>query len=208
MARRSTAGFTFLEIMIVVAIIGVAAAVISLNITRNKERHGIKVELRALRSAIERTRTVSMMAGARLGSPRLNLTGSCSGVQVPGAPAVHPAMQIMADGTYNFPDSLTPNGADPDVLDVNCKTQTLGTGENGLANLTYNGQAQLAAPQLLLTFSSGGRMMTDAPGNDFYVRIQHNDPNEPQLAGIRVLSSGIICSSSDPAGATLCDQDP
>ena len=194
--------------MIVVAIIGVAAAVVSLNITRSRERQGIKVELRALRSAIERTRTVSMMTGARFGTPRLNLMPSCTGAQVPGAPGVHPAMQIQADGTYNFPASLTPNGGDPDILDVNCRTQVLGSGESGLTNLVYNGTAQLPAAQLVLTFSAGGRLMSDAPANDVFVRINHNDPNEPPLAGIRVLASGIICSSSDPAGATLCDQDP
>lgn len=193
-----------MELMIVVAIIAVAAAVVSMNITRARARQEIQREIRAIRVAIEKTRALAMNMGARVGTTRLNVLGTCTGVSVLPGGLPHPVIWIdPPSGQYNYPTSYVLQ-ANNEVLDVGCQTVTIGN-SGGVASAVFDGALQ--GGTLQFGFTSSGRLIAPA-GADIYIRLLSNDPNEPQPPGLRVLPSGVVCESTNPGpGGRPCDED-
>jgi prepilin-type N-terminal cleavage/methylation domain-containing protein len=213
MRRTATHGFTLIELVLVVAIIAIAAGIVTVGITRTKERQSISQELRLLRAAIERTRSLTVIAGSRVGTARITHNGCDVTTDANGNPQL--VMRIRQTNAYNYPDSVTPDPPN-DQLIVNCRTTQLGFYASGGTRGEFRATAGLGA-DLDLWFSPTGRLLGVMNGGapvvpaDAYVRLVHTDPNEPPPAGLRVLPSGIVCNSSNPtptlARSGVCDED-
>jgi prepilin-type N-terminal cleavage/methylation domain-containing protein len=198
---RHPRGFTLLEVMIVVAIIGVVATVAVWSIERQRERVGMERGIAQMRGAIELSRALATVAGPRSGSGRLVADASCNWVAAN-------QMEVQVDGpngTINYPSSVA-IGADPEQLVVSCDTWRVrdaieGTGA-GLAGVPLFSSP---AGVINFAFSPSGRLVTDA-GLTTAVFIQLQGSTNEVPPGVRVLASGIMCQSSDPTNAVPCDE--
>jgi prepilin-type N-terminal cleavage/methylation domain-containing protein len=199
MAFRHQRGFTLLEMMIVVGMIAVIAALAVYQIQKQRERVSIERGIAQMRSALEESRALATVAGSRAGTPRLVQDGSCNWV---GANQ----MEVQIDGpsgVINYPSSVAVDPGDPERMIVSCDNWRVadviyGTGAGSPGTVpTFSSPAGVVN----FAFSPSGRLVA-APG-PIFVQLQGVDSNPP---GVRVLASGIMCQASDPSGAIPCDE--
>lgn len=199
--RRSTqAGFTLIEMMIVVAIIAIVAAVAAWSLFRTEERISVERATTEIKSLFERARSLSAVAGSRVGTPRLNLLPSCVAPPTPNQLWIN---INVAAGTVNYPSNVTYNAA-LDQLDVTCETWTL-------ANEVKNGVVANFDPATTgptqFAFAPSGRLV-EPPGpaqGAVYVKVQ--SANEQKGWGFLVLGSGVMCQSDSGLGPPRqCDE--
>jgi prepilin-type N-terminal cleavage/methylation domain-containing protein len=187
-------GFTLIEMMIVVAIIAIFAAVAVFSIQRNRETVSIDKAAAEVRSFVEEARSLAALAGSRAGSDRLNPSASC------GAWTLNNHMEVTIDGAAGrvvYPSEVT---LDPvtNELNVDCETWLLADRITAGSNATFTEPAGTVT----FAFTPSGHLLGngDAP---VFVRI--GTPETVRNFGFRVLTSGVICQSSDPAGG--CDEE-
>ncbi len=195
--RRTSGGFTLLELMIVVSIIAVAAGLASLDINRTKQRRTARQALLDLRAATERARTFAVQAGSRLGTPRV-----VAGVVPAGCGALEPmGIWVMrtGDNTYCVPEGLT--SAADGTLTVDYALLRLGADER-----EYAGRVDLAPAGVEgFGFTSSGRLRS-RPAGQAQVHLRMVSDTDSYATGFRVLASGVVCDAAE-GGGPLCDSD-
>lgn len=189
-----------------VAIITVLSAMAAIGLTRSRERTTMRQEVIRVRSAIERSRTLAVQAGSRLGTPRLVLDPATCRAAPSGD--VNNLWVVVNPGTQEVwvPTTLQPNPA-TDITTAFCERLQLGQGQLG-----YDGVLNLGiGAGNTFAFSSSGRIIGDgAPPPGTGVHIIATNPNDARRYGFRVLPSGIVCDSTNiapVAGVPPCDAD-
>lgn len=190
-------GFTLLEVMIVVAIIGVVAALVG-NATQRQQRKARTYDAaRQFRSRLEHARTLAMSAGPALGTNFAN----CNDATVPRlAVVIDPAVSA-----YTIPTSLQFNAQ---LIESNCQTYQVATFDGdsrGTANFTVNGGTALTT----IAFTATGRLDETVTPGPILVRFEDSLGGEATRGyGIRILPSGVTCSASGTAPGDACSEDP
>jgi prepilin-type N-terminal cleavage/methylation domain-containing protein len=202
---RMRRGFTLLEVMVVVAIIGVVMALAGTVTERSQRRARMHDAARQFRTRLEHARTLAQAAGPLLGTPRFV---NCATGLGPGGNAL--AVNVDPGlNSYQLPVSLRFNNITGNMESI-CQTYTVGdfTESRGMALITVNG----AAAPMPFAFSPNGRPVAApagpaVPAIGMFVRFEDSLGGETARGyGFRVLPSGVICSASDPAAAA-CDGD-
>ena len=148
----------------------------------------------------KRPRSISAVAGSRIGTPRLVVDASCGGPgPIPNFPwvTVNPgAGTMIVPVDINHPPNL-------DVATVSCMTWDL---TNVVAPDT---QAQFdpASGPLVFSFGPTGKVMlpNGAAGSVFLrVRGAGQSSQVNSQPGIAVLASGVMCPSGGLGGPTQC----
>lgn len=189
-------GFTLLELMIVVSIVSVVAALASLNITRTKQRRTTRQALLDLRAATEKARTFSVQAGARLGTSRVGVGALANGCAAPPDATQIWVVQVTPT-SFCVPSGLT---ADADGnLSVDYQRLVLGEDEP-----EYNGRLLMVPALQAYGFTASGRFRASPAGvRSVHLGIRNQDDN--YTAGFRVLPSGVVCDANTEDAT--CDSD-
>lgn len=191
-------GFTLLEVMIVVAIIGLVMALAG-NATQTSQRRARMHEAaRQFRSRLEHARTLSIAAGPLLGTPQFV---NCFGGGGPPGPSLLVVID-PANNAYQIPTGLAFAGP---VLRSNCQTVQVAGGSESrqTATITVNGGVALTP----LAFTANGRLDPVISPGPIFIRFEDAAGGAAERGyGFRILPSGVICSASGAAGAA-CDED-
>lgn len=204
MRRR---GFTLIEVMIVVGIIAILAALGFMGVTRHSDKTRVQKAARDLAQHVAQARSIAETVGPRINTALLTVNG-CT-----GGPTN--AISIVIDPTtqqYFAPETVTYDAA-TDSMTVECRTYDINGSfvlsvTRGLGTLvTANGGP------LVFSFASTGRLITGTgpnattPANpvDWHFEIVRTGIAHERY-GYRLLQSGIICRSSYPA-AIQCNED-
>lgn len=186
------AGFTLVEVLVVVAILGIAVSFVFSAVIRSTDYVEIDQAARQLKTRIEEVRGLAAVAGARLGTPRFQ---NCD-----GSNQLVIAIQPFAN-TYTLPRSVEYDAA-TDVMTARCETFDVAAETNGAGRFDLPNVAALN-----LAFTATGRVLQPAqptPAGTLFFRIRHT--RDVRAYGFRILPSGIICTASDPA-VVDCDRD-
>jgi prepilin-type N-terminal cleavage/methylation domain-containing protein len=213
-ARRSAAvrGFTLLELLTVVAIIGIAMAIVGTSIQRGKERQAIAASSLELRDRIERARTLAAEAGARLGTARLVMQPACwtpatgnDAIDRQGWVFINPATRQV---TLPVELALGPNA---DQRTLVCRTFVIGDQPTGGPDVNFAsaGGTVAVAPGVTLSFgfSSGGRLLLPPAAPAALPWVGVTEPRSRLTKGFRVLTSGTLCEAATAVAAagSPCD---
>lgn len=193
--RVKQSGFTLIEVMIVVAIIGVLGALAGSLMTRSRERANLNAAGSLLKSRLELSRSLAIGLASRFGTPQVTDDGSC----LMGGNGLFMTFNVGA-GTYNLPTQVTDNGDGTST--VSCTTFDVADDSTDRAELDPSS----VVPPLGVTFTPSGRLV-NAGGQpaELFVLLRNPQVNQEQY-GVRVLSSGILCRSFDPAPGE-CDAE-
>jgi prepilin-type N-terminal cleavage/methylation domain-containing protein len=201
--RRHRRGFTLVELLLVVSIIALTAALAFNNITVQRERTGIEESLRNIRERVEHVRTLSRRLGPLVGSPGAGATWVYNGcvAPVPG----YLWVSINPAGPWNIPRDviITP----PDTVTVNCESGTI---QQVTSNAERSTSVRVASAPPLFSFTGTGRVINTGlvnPGPLWVALRRASDMAGTLPHGFRVLPSGLLCGSKGGAGGQLCDTD-
>lgn len=194
-------GFTVIELVVVVGIVGLLTSLAVFNVTRNRDTVQMSRSVASLRAEVERARALARTAGSRLGTARVQYGPGCAGAALPGS-----LLWVSIDpgpGTVLLPRALRYDEP-TDTLQLTCAPWDFG-GARGAA-----GEANFIAPAapVVFGFASNGRLAFPdgvAPVNVF-VQLRH--ASGETAPGFRVLPAGVTCISSNPAPfPDPCDED-
>ncbi len=190
MRVRSRQGFTLIEVMVTVAIVAIASAMAIFMVTRNRERASLDRAMVELRNRIQRTQSLAMVAGSRLGTARLAFNASCAGVP----PGNFLWIQVTSPTTVQIPFQIRYDNA-ADILRVDCAVFDV-TAESG-----GNGVLDAAAVGTVFSFTGSGRVILPGGGTGpVFIAGQINGGN--QRYGFRFLPSGVSCAAT--VAAEIC----
>ncbi len=205
-------GFTLLELLTVVAIIGVAMAIVGTSIQRGKERQAIAASSLELRARIERARTLAAEAGARLGTARMVLQPACWTPATGNDAIDRQAWVFINPGTRQVTLPTAINlGPTPDQRTLVCQTFVIGDQPTGGADVNFAsaGGTVAVAPGATLSFgfSSGGRLLRPPLAPAILPWVGVTEPRSRLTKGFRVLTSGALCEAATAVAAagSPCD---
>jgi prepilin-type N-terminal cleavage/methylation domain-containing protein len=206
---RRRAGFTLVELVVVVAIVGLLVGVAAYNITRSRQRVSLERATFDLAGRLQRAQALAAVAGSRLGPVRDPLPGRGErfqyGAGCTAADLIAGQRQIwirfLAGNRVEVPGQLDYN-PDTDTMTLQCEVFDLGLATTGL------GAFVAPAAPVVFGFAPSGRLIYPAGGPvpPPPVFVQVADANDNKTFGFRVLASGIICPAS-VAGGPLCDEE-
>jgi prepilin-type N-terminal cleavage/methylation domain-containing protein len=210
-------GFSLLELMIVVAIIALVAALVVPNFTAHTEGNRVEAAVKLLRSKVERARVLSGEVGPRIGEPNAAWTYvGCA----PSLPNGYLWSTIDTTGNYIIPYRVdvdrNPSSPTFGVVTVSCETGTLTNLVQGNSPQLNQALPTVAAPaaNLAFAFSGTGRVCFDGlngpcdPANypaDASFILQNQ--RDQKRYGFRIFQSGMLCTASLPGSQTQCDTD-
>jgi prepilin-type N-terminal cleavage/methylation domain-containing protein len=191
--HRRSRGYTLLELIVVVGVIGLILGIGAYRLTRNRERASVQGTLAELQGRIERAQALASVAGSRLGTARVQYDASCTN----GGANTQLWVRFRTATTVEVPAQVTYDAA-ADVLQVGCDVLDL-TADSGAT-------ATLVSPAVATTlaFSPTGRLINPAvPGAALFVQLRTPDQ---RTFGFRILPSGVFCKASLAAGP-VCDEE-
>lgn len=186
-------GFTLVELMIVIAILGLLTSLAASSFARSSSRASIHNAGMLLKSRIEHTRGLAVATGSRFASERLAADGSC---KVNGTGLF---IQVdLANGEYNVPTALVIE--EDGSARVFCENFTLD--RDSAKRARFHARTTRA----VFSFTPSGRLV-GADGRPTEVFLAVEDQAEPlENYGFRILSSGVICRSGN-SSVGACDMD-
>ncbi|MEL7367796.1 MAG: prepilin-type N-terminal cleavage/methylation domain-containing protein [Myxococcota bacterium] len=197
--RRKThqAGFTLLEMLIVVAIIAVVISIVSLSLVRTDQRMTIEMANVRIKGLLEQARSLAAVAGSRVGTNRMSYGPTCTD-ETAASPGDFAQWQLWVrynNGQLEVPSSVTIQG---DSLQVGCETYDIAAETNNLGQFTFP-----LGPVDVAFMPSGRAIIRGQPGPFAYFQVVN--PADGLLYGTRVLPSGVVCTASVLAGPPWCD---
>lgn len=207
--RSRRLGYTLMEVVVVVALIGVMAAIAVSNISRQRQTRSVETQIAYIHDRIQRAQALASVAGSRLGTVRLVYGPGCTppgGVANPDG--TNPLNQLwirVAPPNIEVPVALVPVGPN---LRVDCQTYAINLDpENGSPiNAAFVGASLVNAAQF--AFTSSGRLIFPAAPAQPYVYLQAAIP--PALTprfGLKFLASGVACRTSVDNPAAPCTEE-
>ncbi len=196
MGRR---GFTLLEVMIVVAIVGVVMALAGNATQANQRRARMHDAARQFRARVEHARTLAVAAGSSLG----NTFANCATGTGPPANTLQLVVEPLVNA-YQVPTSLAFNAG---VTQSDCQSFSVadGTESRGTAMVTVNG----GTARTLIAFTATGRLDPAVTPGPLLIRFEDSLGGEAERGyGIRILPSGVICAGAGTAATDGCNEDP
>jgi type II secretion system protein H len=190
MRTPSQKGFTLIEVVVVVAIVAIVVAIATYSIWRSQERVSVERATAQIRSALETARSMSAVAGSRIGTARMTMDGSCT-----FAGQNQPWIDIdVAAGTINFPANAVVDGGGADVLSLQCDTWRISDpNRSDTVHAATNAIFQAATGPTQFAFGSSGKVILPGGGSgQVWVALQSPRDAPP---GLLVLASGIMCQS-------------
>jgi prepilin-type N-terminal cleavage/methylation domain-containing protein len=196
MARSSKSlGFTLIEVMIVVAIIGTLASLAVWNLTQRRQTSTVEAQASDLQAAILRAQSLAAVAGSRIGDPARLISDPATCPGVPGGGI----WVVIAPPNYIAPAQVAYNAA-VDVMTVFCSV-------NNFSVLTNNVGVISAVTTSPFGFTSAGRLTVPFGAPPPSVFIQTQVAAQPTSRfGFRILASGVICTSANNNLAAPCDE--
>lgn len=201
--RASRRGFTLIELVVVVAIVGLLVSIALLTINRNQRRVGLAEASLELSGRLMQAQSLAAVAGSRLGvipdappgDQRIEYDASCG---APPTPQLDGQLFIRFNGTTTAViPALIQYNEGTDKLNVVCETYDI-------TALTNNGQLNVTPANASFAFAPNGRLI--GQNNPVYVEVADTG-TDPMTHGLRILESGVICKASQAATPPFCNED-
>lgn len=186
-------GFTLIELMITIAILGVVTSLAASSFARSSNRASVHSAGMLLKSRIENTRGLAIATGSRFATERLIPGPSC---RVKGNGLF---IQVdVASGEYNVPTQVEV-GEDGNAV-VHCATFQVE--HDSAQRARFSG----ASSRSVFSFTPSGRLI-GANGGSTEAFLAIEDLHNPmERYGFRILGSGVVCRSANPQRGA-CDMD-
>lgn len=196
MARSSkNLGFTLIEVVVVVAIIGVVAGLAAWNLTQRQQTSTVEAQASDLQGAILRAQSLAAVAGSRIGDPARLVSDPATCPGVPGGGV----WVVIAPPNYIAPIQVVYNAA-ADVMTVFCSV-------NDFSVLTNNRGVISVVSTSPFGFTSSGRLTVPFGAPPPWVFVQTQVAAQPTSRfGFRILASGVTCTSANNTLAAPCDE--
>lgn len=177
-------GFTLIELLVVVALIALAFGYSSSVVYRGLQKTDTKEALFQLKGRLQKARELSIVAGSRLDTPRIDAGGGC-------APGTEDAfLYINVTGTtITTPVGMT---VDAGQLQIACLDLDTTTARNA------NWQIDPASFTGIFAFGPTGALISPGglPGPPGGIYIEFDNPSTNDTFGLHIFPSGVICQAS------------
>lgn len=188
-------GFTLIEVMIVVAIIGTLVGLAAWNLNQRQQTSTVEAQASELQAAILRAQSLAAVAGSRIGDPARLVSDPATCPGVPGGGI----WVVIAPPNYIAPAQVVYNAA-ADVMTVICSVNNFSVLTNNRGNIS----AVSTSP---FGFTSAGRLTVPFGPPPPWVFVQTQVTAQPTSRfGFRILASGVTCTSANNTLAAPCDE--